>query len=151
MIHKIHVTAIFDENIDATFGTISDHETFLSGGGLSCKLINKGTTDINGDGAIRLVKSAKMNFEEKVFDFTPQQHFAYLITSTQPQMPLKHIKGWLDFTDLNGKTQVDWHSHFKVTTPIIGPVIGWFMKRQMSAVFNKRLAYYQKQSTRGLN
>lgn len=146
MIHKIHVTAIFDDSIDAVFANISNHETFLSGGGLNCKLIAKGSKDTNGDGAIRLVQSSQMSFEEKIFDFTPQQHFAYLITTTQPKMPLKHHKGWLDFTDMNGKTQVDWHSHFEITKPIIGPIMGWFMKRQLSAVFSKRLAYYQKQT-----
>ena len=145
MIHKIHVTAIFDQAIDTIFAAISDHETVLSGGGLQCELIQKGSINSNGDGAIRLIKSAKINFEEKIFDFIPQQHFAYLITTTQPKVPLKHHKGWLDFTDRDGKTQVDWHSHFEITTPFIGTIIGWLMKRQMSAVFSKRLAHYQKQ------
>ena len=60
-----------------------------------------------------------------------------------PNKPIKHNKGWLDFTQEKGKTRVEWHSHFEVTIPIVGRIIGWFVKREMAKVFQNRLKFIQ--------
>ncbi len=144
MIHKIHVNALFNAPIDEVFESISDHPQFLSGGGLQCQLLQTGDTETNGKGAVRMISSPKIQFEEKITAFNAPKHYAYLITSTQPHVPIKHIKGWLDFVSVGEQTQVDWHSHFEVSTFLVGPVIGWVMKRQLSKVFHKRLTHQHK-------
>ena len=141
---KIHVQAVFDNDIETVFNAISDHSSFLTGGGLRCVMVKTGKKHPNGNGAIRRVISKKLTFEEEIFDFLPNKHFAYVILSTTPKQPLRHDKGWLDFQQVAGKTQVDWHSHFEITMPVIGGLVGWFAKRQMSQVFQKRLGFIQK-------
>lgn len=140
---KIHVSRSYDKDLETIFNTISDHARFLSGGGLKCTLIKQGKDDINGNGAIRKVVSKSLTFEEEIFDYQKNLRFSYVILSTTPKKPLFHKKGWLDFSYKNGKTQVDWHSHFKITVPIIGGLIGWIVKGQMAKVFEKRLKYIQ--------
>ncbi len=104
-------------------------------------MIQLGEEDPNGTGAIRRVIAPKLTFEEKIVDFEVNKHFAYQIIKTIPKQPLVHEKGWLDFTEVNGQTRVDWYSNFTITTPIVGGLIGWFFKKQMSKAFLKRLEY----------
>lgn len=139
--HKIHVTETYNEELETIFAKISDHASFLSGGGVKCHLIKVGSPNKNGKGAVRKIVTEKLTFEEEITGFQENMRFSYLITSTTPKKPIKHYKGWLDFKELNGKTQVDWHSHFEVTVPIFGWFIGIFVKRTMSKVFVGRLNY----------
>ncbi len=139
--HKIHVTETYNEDLKIIFAKISDHAEFLSGGGIQCTLIKEWKTDRNGVGVVRKVVSEKLTFEEEITGYQENIRFSYLITSITPQKPIKHHKGWLDFKQLNGKTQVDWHSHFEVTTPIIGWLIGIIVKKSMARVFESRLKY----------
>ncbi len=141
--HKIHVTKTYNQDIKTVFETVSDHAVFLSGGGLKCEMVKKGFENSNGDGAIRRIIAPKLTFEEKIFDFEVNKHFAYQIIKTIPKQPLIHEKGWLDFTEVDGITRVDWYSNFTITTPIVGGLIGWFVKRQMSKAFFNRLDYLE--------
>jgi len=78
-LQKIHVSKTYNKNLNEVFDAISDHADFLSGGGLKCTLIKPGVDDINGNGAIRKVESNSLTFEEKIFDFQKNKHFAYVI------------------------------------------------------------------------
>jgi hypothetical protein len=142
--NKVHVSQIYDVDLETVFNAISDHESFLSGGGLKCILLEEGKQHRNGDGAIRKVISKKLTFIESIFEFEKNLRYSYLIQSTEPSYPLRHKKGWLDFTYKNGKTQVDWHSHFEISIPIVGSIIGWFVGKQLANVFQGRLDFIQK-------
>ncbi len=139
--NKIHVTKTYNQGIEKVFKTISDHSRFLSGGGLQCEMIKLGNDNPNGEGAIRRIVAPKLTFEERIFDFQVNKYFAYQIIKTVPKHPLVHKKGWLDFTEIDGKTRVDWYSEFTITTPVVGGLVGWFVKRQMAKAFLKRLDY----------
>ncbi len=141
---KVHVSQVYDSNLETVFNAISDHESFLSGGGLKCILLEEGTNTRNGDGAIRKVISKKLTFIESIYNFEKNLRYCYQIQSTEPSYPLKHKKGWLDFTYKDGKTRVDWHSHFQITVPIIGGIIGWVVKKQLANVFQDRLDFTRK-------
>ena len=138
---KVHVSQVYDLDVETVFNAISDHESFLSGGGLKCVLIKEGKHQRNGDGAIRKVISKKLTFIESIFEYEKNMRYSYLIQSTEPSQPLKHNKGWLDFTYKDGKTRVDWHSHFQITTPLIGGIIAWFVAKQLAKVFQNRLDF----------
>ncbi len=77
-----------------------------------------------------LGQAPRLTFEEKILDFQVNKHFAYQIIKTVPKQPLVHEKGWLDFTEIDGKTPVDWYSEFTITTPVVGGLIALFVKRQ---------------------
>ncbi|TDR22401.1 SRPBCC family protein [Marinicella litoralis] len=136
---KIHVTVYFNQDIADVFSAVSDHRSFLTGGGLTCHLIKKGAVNKNGLGAVRTVRTKTHTFTEEINAFEENESFDYLITAIKPKMAMKHHAGWLEFNEENGKTRVDWHSHFTITTPIIGPLIGWVVKRKIEKVFLNRL------------
>lgn len=138
---RIHVTKTYKKDIKSVFSAISNHSVFLSGGGIRCEMIQTGNEYPNGDGAIRKIVAAKLTFEEKIFDYNPPFYFAYKIIKTIPKKPMIHEKGWLEFTEYKGETRVDWHSNFTISTPVIGGLIAWFIKIQMSKAFLKRLDY----------
>ena len=138
---KVHVSQVYHCDLETVFNTISDHESFLSGGGLKCILLEEGKHHRNGDGAIRKVISKKLTFIESIFEYEENMRYSYLIQSTEPSYPLLHKKGWLDFTFKDGKTRVDWHSHFQMTIPVIGGIIAWIVGKQLAKVFQDRLDF----------
>lgn len=143
--HKIHVTAYYQKDLAEVFATISDHRTFLSGGGLTCRLIKPGTDYENGLGAIRLVQTKKYTLKEEITAFVENKSYDYLIKEVKPAIAFTHHNGWLEFTEMGHKNiRVDWHSHFTFTTPIIGHFIGWMAKIKMKKVFLQRLNYLNK-------
>ena len=143
--HKVHVTASFQQSLSQVFNAITDHRSFLSGGGLTCKIIKPGTTHKNGLGAIRSVITKKNTFTEEITAFVENESYDYIITEITPSMSLKHHNGWLEFKEIKpNKTQVDWHSHFTITTPIVGHLIGWIAKKQIEKAFLQRLNYHSK-------
>lgn len=139
--NKVHVNQVYNCDLGLVFKAISDHESFLSGGGLKCILLEEGKNNRNGDGAVRKVISKKLTFIESIFEYEENMRYSYIIQSTEPSYPLKHKKGWLDFTFKDGQTRVDWHSHFHITVPIIGGLIGWFVGKQLAQVFQSRLDF----------
>ena len=141
---KVRVTAYYDQSIEKVFAAISDHRKFLTGGGLTCHIIKQGTPHKNGLGAVRSVRSKKYTFFETITSFNENESYDYLITEVKPKIPMEHYNGWLEFKEENGQTKVVWQSHFTITTPVIGRLIGWMAKRQLKKVFLKRLNYLKK-------
>lgn len=142
--HQVHVTAYINKPLPEVFTAVSDHRSFLTGGGLHCHLIKKGTPDKNGLGAIRTVRANKYTFTEEINAFEPNKSFDYQIIDVKPRLSLVHHNGWLEFSEENMQTRVDWHSHFTITTPIIGHLMGWFAKNKLEKVFTQRLHYLNK-------
>lgn len=143
--HKVHVTAFFQQDLEEVFAAISDHRSFLSGGGLTCRVIKPGKETLNGVGAVRSVRTPKYTLIEEITAYVENESYDYLIKEIRPDMPLQHHNGWLDFKQIGHKqVQVDWHSHFTITTPVIGRIIGWFVKLQTQKIFLKRLNYLNK-------
>ncbi len=139
--HQVHVTVYFDQKLDDIFAQISDHRKFLSGGGLTCRMMQKGVPNKNGKGAVRMVRTKKRTLIEEITDFEENKGYDYLIKEVRPPAAFTHHSGWLEFTEVNDQVRVDWHSHFTFTTPIIGHFIGWLVKRQLEKVFLQRLNY----------
>ncbi len=136
----VHVTVEINRSLPETFAAVSDHRNFLTGGGLVCHLIREGKEHRNGIGAVRTVRSKKYTFTEEINEFVINKSFDYLITDIKPKVPVIHHNGWLEFTEIDSnKTRVDWQSHFTVTTPVIGSIIGWFAKKQLEKTFTQRL------------
>lgn len=142
---KVHVQVSIQRDLETVFAAISNHESFLSGGGLTCTLVQQGKTHKNGVGAIRHVQSQELTLVEHITEFENLLKLAYKIETTKPKKPLKHHKGWIDFRFSDGQTHVNWHSHFEITTPLIGWLLGFFVKKQVSKVFQSRLNFTKKQ------
>ena len=144
--HKVHVTVYFQQDLADVFTAITDHRNFLSGGGLTCRIIRPGISHENGLGAIRAVSSKKYTLIEEISAFIQNESYDYVIKEITPPIKFRHHNGWIQFTEeSHKKIRVEWHSHFTFTTPVIGHLIGWMVKRQLEKIFLQRLNYMKKQ------
>jgi hypothetical protein len=126
--HHLHVSMMFSSPVEAVFDQIADHASFLSVGGLSCRLIKDGSPTPNGLGAVREVKAGKMIFKEEILGFDRPRRYDYKIVSAESggkPSPLDHERGWLTFEQVGSQTRVDWHTRYRIRVPIIG----WFVER----------------------
>ncbi len=144
---KVHVTVNFENSIDAVFAAITDHRSFLSGGGLTCRLLKEGETHTNGTGAIRKIRTKKYTLVEKITAYKENKSYDYLITEVIPAVNFTHHNGWIEFTQTESHVRVDWHSHFTFNTPIIGHVVGFIAGKQVKKIFLQRLKYIRKNLT----
>jgi hypothetical protein len=124
---EIHVVHQFAAAPERVFAALSDHVSFLSNGTVRCRLQREGTTQRDGIGAVREVEGDGLRFVEDITAFDPPRHYEYVIRSMTRAnggtLPLRHERGWLDFTPTAGGTRVDWHSRIHATIPLLGSLL----------------------------
>ncbi|WP_261892496.1 SRPBCC family protein [Acaryochloris marina] len=127
------------------FQALSDHEWFLKGPNLNCQLVKYGREQKNGQGAIRKVVVTRSIFTEKITAFSPVEHYEYkiqsLIDARGRSIPLRHERGWLDFSAENDGTRVDWHSRYEFSLPIVGNavevIVSWRAKKVFASLLQR--------------
>ena len=143
---EIHVSHHFAAPPETVFAAIADHERFLTMGSMRCRLQREGTPERNGIGAVRQVEGDGLRFVEHITAFDAPRHYEYVIRSlarsSGAALPLRHERGWLDFTrDANG-TRVDWHSRVHATIPLLGPLlIEPLVARKLQRAFSALLSH----------
>ncbi len=142
---EVHVSHYFAAAPAVVFAAIADHESFLSMGGIRCRLQREGAPDRNGIGAVRDVAGNGLHFVEDITAFDAPRHFEYVIRSMTRSnggaLPLRHERGWLDFTAEGDGTRVDWHSRIHGTVPVLGPLlIEPIVERKLQKAFSVVLA-----------
>lgn len=136
----VHVTAVVHNSLNKVFAAVTDHRNFLTGGDMVCHVVKSGQPNKNGLGAIRTIRTKKYTLTEEINEFIENKSFDYQIIDIKPKVAVIHHNGWLEFTAIDeNTTQVDWQSHFTFTTPVIGHMIGWLVKRRLEKVFLHRL------------
>ena len=124
---EIHVSHHFAAPPAVVFAAIADHESFLSMGGIRCRLQREGAPDRNGIGAVREVEGDGLRFVEDITAFDAPRHYEYVIRtltrSNGGALPLRHERGWLEFSADGDGTRVDWHSRIHATIPLLGPLL----------------------------
>lgn len=127
--YHVRVTVTIDAAQEKVFALLSDHERFLRGPGVRCRLVTPGRGDRNGVGAVREVTATGSVFTEEVTEFDPPRGFAYVVRSLIGPIgrptPFTHERGWIELSPEGSKTRVDWQSRFGM--PI--PVVGWLLER----------------------
>jgi carbon monoxide dehydrogenase subunit G len=129
--YQIHVGITIDAPPQQVFDALTDHERFIRGPAVTCRLLAEGRDHRNGLGAVREATSEGMVFTEEITAFDPPRHFEYIVRRViDPSGRLarfRHERGWLDVMSNGETTRVDWYSRFKVTMPIVG----WFAERMI--------------------
>ena len=123
---SIQVEHWFPSGRSLVFDYVSDHERFLAAPGLVCTVAEPGSTDRNGNDAIRVVRSGLMAFRERVVEFEPVQRFGYRIEDIRFagfRVPFQHEGGAIEFADLANGTRVRWTSRLAIKVPVLGGMI----------------------------
>lgn len=127
--HTIEISQTFAASREQVFATLSDHERFLTGNGLSCKLLAPGESERNGLGAVRRVDAGSMVFTEDINVFDPPGAYEYRITELSGWLgrlvPIRHVQGRLEFSETAQGTRVHWMSRFEIRIPLLG----WLLER----------------------
>lgn len=141
--YEVHVHIEIAASIERVFEAMSDHEVFISGPGARCVVTRVGSSEKNGLGAIREVDARGLHFVEEVVRFERPRRYDYLVRSIalkSLRMPFAHELGWLEFSELAGKTRVDWRTRFRITIPVLGFVLERVIGPMLAAEFQKGMA-----------
>jgi hypothetical protein len=142
---EIHVVHHFAAAPDRVFAALADHQAFLTAGNVRCRLQREGTAHRDGVGAVREVEGDGLRFIEDITAFDPPRHYEYVIRSMTRanggKVPLRHERGWLDFTPEGDGTRVDWHTRIHATIPLLGPLlVEPLVARKLERAFTALLA-----------
>jgi hypothetical protein len=141
--HTIEISQTFAANREQVFATLSDHERFLTGNGLSCSVITPGESERNGLGAVRRVDAGSMVFTELINIFDRPGAYEYRITELSGWLgrlvPVRHVQGRLEFSETAQGTQVHWMSRFEIRIPLLGWLLERILGRTLISGFGRLL------------
>jgi carbon monoxide dehydrogenase subunit G len=140
--HHLRLTFTIDAEQEKVFALISDHERFIRGPDVKCRIVTPGREDRNGVGAVREVTSAGSVFTEEVTSFDPPSEYSYVVRTllgpTGRPTPFTHQGASIRLSREGGKTRIDWQSRFGI--PI--PVIGWLIERAAGTKIRGAIAHF---------
>ena len=118
---KVNVQRVINRPVDTVFSILSDHAQYTRFKGITAaSLVQRGHSEPNGVGAIRLIESGWFKFREVITEFERPLQFAYHIEWSRP-LRIVHELGLLEFEAINSEqTQVVWRSEGHMQTPVLG-------------------------------
>lgn len=126
---------------EALFDVLTDHEKSDRFRGVqSCTLIQEGTHERNGLGAVRRVKlGGPALLDEAIVVFERPEVYEYRIVRSRP-FPIKHTLGRVELEALGAnRTKVTWTSTFEVSVPVVGKRIGNHAAPQFARLFRSAI------------
>jgi hypothetical protein len=143
-VHELHVHIEIAAPIEDVFALLSDHETFLNTQeGVTAKIIRPGDVERNGLGCVREVRAGRRaRYVEEITAWERPTLFEYTIRETS--LPLRHLGSRLRLEPRGRVTDVEWTSRFELTVPVVGPLLGWYVKRRLAESFGEFLAAAKK-------
>jgi uncharacterized protein YndB with AHSA1/START domain len=117
----VRVTRKIPAPPDAVFDLLADHDNYDRFRGIRrSELLREGDPAPNGVGAMRLVLSGPIRFEEEITRFERPSKLDYLIVKINA--PYEHEGGRIRLSEEDGGTRADWTSVFSVPTPLVGGI-----------------------------
>jgi Polyketide cyclase / dehydrase and lipid transport len=139
---KVRVTQHIAGDLETVFDRISDHETFLGRfPGMRVRIVMPGSPERNGLGCLREVfVDPEIRYLEEIVAWSKPTSFEYLIR--EASMPIRHYGSRLELTSASdGGTDVFWTSHYDIPMPIVGWIVGLYMKSRYEAAFGQLLQH----------
>jgi Polyketide cyclase / dehydrase and lipid transport len=122
-VSKVRLEIELDAPVEGVFDAMADHARYDRFRPISAsELIQKGAIDRNGVGAVRRLRTGLLRFDEEVTAYERLRRLDYLIVDVN--IPLEHEGGSIRFEPTESGTHVLWTSTFRITTPLIGGMLG---------------------------
>ncbi len=132
---RIHVEEYIQATIGQVFEALSDHARYDRFPGIRrARLIQPGTEEPNGTGAIREIHAGPIVFRERITAFEAPTHLAYRIMETRP-VSTDHQLGEIWLYDEGEQTRVIWRSEGHIQVPLLGRALDAMADRQAAATF----------------
>lgn len=135
--HHVQVQEIVDAPITTVFDYFADHQKFAGLFGGACTRIKDGDTEPNGLGSVRRILPGPLSFDETIVKFERPRSLHYRITRGGP---LSNHLGTLEFSEVGGKTRVDYNIRFDGKLPGIGSLVAFALGKAWAANAPKKLA-----------
>lgn len=133
--HTIHVQRQTKADALRLFALLADPATYRQFPGVrSAELLQPGTTERHGVGALRRIIVGTFRFDEKITHHEPGTRLDYLIVDSSPR--IDHQGGTIQFTPTAQGTAVEWTSTFRVPVPVLGHLTARFGARRMRKAFD---------------
>ncbi len=120
--HQVAIKQVFNAPIATVFAALTDHNNF--GQIVDAKIIRIKDSDndnVNGVGSIRRITPLPFShFEETVVTFESNKLMEYVVTKGSP---IKNHKGRMEFSELDGKTQLSYTIEFEPKIPFMGKIL----------------------------
>ncbi len=119
---QIAITQSFNAPIDTVFTALTDHNNF----GIVVKatirrIKDSDSENVNGVGSIRRITPLPFShFEETVVTFEANQLMEYVVSKGSP---IKNHKGRMEFSEIDGKTQLRYTIDFEPKIPFLGKLL----------------------------
>jgi uncharacterized protein YndB with AHSA1/START domain len=115
----VHVTRSIPAPAESVFDLLADHANYDRFRGVrGSELLRQGEPAPNGAGAMRLVLSGPIRFEEEITAYERPSKLDYLIVRINA--PFEHDGGRIRLAERGGWTKVDWFTSFRVPGPLAG-------------------------------
>jgi uncharacterized protein YndB with AHSA1/START domain len=118
-VRTVRVQKAIEAPAEAIFDLISDHAGYRRFRGISdSRLVREGAPPPNGVGAMRWVRTGLLRFEEEIVAYERPRRMDYVIKKINS--PLEHELGSIRLTPVDGRTEAEWTSTFRVPVPVLG-------------------------------
>mgnify|MGYP000153201087 FL=1 len=119
----IRIERLLNKDINTVFERLADHAGYTQYKGIQdAKLLEPGSDEPNGLGALRYVDLGSVNFDERITAFERPYRMDYLIERSSP-LPFRHEVGSIKLKQEGEGTRVIWESKGTITVPVIGKLV----------------------------
>ena len=120
---QVRLEMELDAPVEGVFDAMADHGRYDRFRSIKkSELIRDGDADKNGLGAVRRLQASFLRFDEEITAYERPNRLDYLIIDVN--IPLDHDGGSIRFEPTASGTKVLWTSSFRITTPLVGGVLG---------------------------
>ncbi len=127
---QITITQYFNVPIETVFTALTDHNNFGKVINTKiCRIEDSEQANLNGLGSIRRISPLPFShFEETVVTFEANKLMEYVVSKGSP---IKNHKGRMEFSEANGKTQLNYTIDFEAKIPFLGAVLKGLIERPL--------------------
>lgn len=116
----IKVSRVVKKDISFVFEQLANHSEYKQFPGVKgSKLLEKGNSEDNGLGALRMIDTGSVVLHERIVSFERPTKLGYLIEYSTP-LPFSHDLGEIILSEHEDGTLVEWHSKGRINIPLIG-------------------------------
>jgi uncharacterized protein YndB with AHSA1/START domain len=135
---QVNLELELDAPVEGVFEAMADHARYDRFRPIrSSELVKEGATDRNGVGAVRRLKAWPLRFDEEITAYEWPNRLDYLIIDVNG--PVEHDGGSIRFEPTASGTRVHWTSTFRITTPLVGSLLGAVFAFFLERAFTKML------------
>jgi uncharacterized protein YndB with AHSA1/START domain len=124
--------------IEKVFDVLADHANYKSFPGVKdSRLLEAGTPDRNGVGAVRHIVTPGAWFKERITAYDRPRRFDYKII--EANLPIDHQGGSVRLESVAGGTRVTWTTTMRLKVPLIGGLLTRLATGKLQQAFGAML------------